>query len=119
MTWCKEKEEAKSNKCKTYFDRMPRWLEKLIESDESLAHLKRKKYEPPYMKLQKRKGRRNAHRSQSRNQTTGRSDHNGSPNRRSNRRNTGAGPNGQSERPDQSRQASNQRNVDRISQRQD
>lgn len=108
MSWDREKSEQ----CKTYFDRMPKWLESLIASDESLAHLRRKKDKPPYLTLQKRrKGRRNAHRSQSRNQTTGRSNYNGSPNRRSNRRNIGAGPNGQSKRPDQSRQASNQRNA--------
>jgi len=108
MSWDREKSEQ----CKTYFDRMPKWLETLIESDESLAHLKRKKYKPPYLTLQKRrKGRGYAHRFKSADKKTGRRDHNGSPDKRKNRRNIGAGLNGQSERPDQSRQASNQRNA--------
>lgn len=116
MSWDRERSEQ----CKTYFDLLPKWLEALIDSDENLAHLKRNKYKPPYLTLQKRrKGRRNAHRSQSRNQTTGRSDHNGLPNRRRNQRNTGAGPNGQSKRSDRSRPEGNQRNVDRVSQRND
>lgn len=113
MSWDREKSEQ----CKTYFDRTSKWIETLIESDESLAHLRRKKYKPPYMALWK--GRGNADRFKSRNQTAGRRDHNGSPNRRSNRRNPSARPNRESERPDQSWQASNQRYVDRVSRRQD
>ncbi|WP_251460084.1 hypothetical protein [Weizmannia agrestimuris] len=115
MSW----EREKSEQCKTYFDRIPKWLEALIESDESLAHLKRKKHKPPYLMLQKRKGRRNANRFKSADKKTGRRDHNDLFDKRKNRRNPSAGPNREGKRPDQSRQASNQRNVDRVSQRQD
>ncbi|WP_157775939.1 hypothetical protein [Heyndrickxia coagulans] len=107
MSWDREKSEQ----CKTYFDRMPKWLESLIESDESLAHLRRKKDKPPYLTLQKRKGRRNANRFKSADKKTGRRNNDGLPNKRKNRRNNSAGLNGQSKRPDQSRQASNQRNA--------
>lgn len=108
MSWDREKSEQ----CKTYFDRTPKWLESLIASEESLAHLRRKKDKPPYLTLQKRrKGRRNANRFKSADKKTGRRDHNGLSNRQGNRRNPSARLSGQSKRPDQSRQASNQRNA--------